>query len=426
MQLTLFPEELIQDIKSTTFIDNMSLPIHRWFRYSAGFSSEWVRKVILSKNIRNKENYAVLDPFAGSGTTLISCEQEGVKSYGYEAQPFIYRVAQAKLCYKNNIEEFTSKALNILSAAKHDNSFLDTYPELVHKCYSKENLIKLDRIKRALFNDADDSDSYKLCWLAFVSILRSTSSAGTAQWQYILPNKSKAKIKDVYEAFEEKLKLMSCDMSFAQKSFISNDPVLFSHDSRNKSSLPDNSIDLVITSPPYANNYDYGDATRLEMSILGEVVAYSDLQTKVRSNLIRSCSQMVSQDRAQTYNFISDPILAPIADELEAACRSMEIERQNHAGKKNYHTMVALYFHDLARVWIDLRRVCKPNSEICFVIGDSAPYGIHIPTDEWLGRLAINAGFASYEFEKTRDRNTKWKNRKHRIPLKEGRLWIKG
>ena len=51
-------------------------------------------------------------------------------------------------------------------------------------------------------------------------------------------------------------------------------------------------------------------------------------------------------------------------------------------------------------------------------------YGVYVPVDDWLGKLAISAGFKNYHFEKLRDRNTKWKNRKHQVPLKEGRLWI--
>jgi hypothetical protein len=95
-------------------------------------------------------------------------------------------------------------------------------------------------------------------------------------------------------------------------------------------------------------------------------------------------------------------------------------------GKKTYHTMVAAYFADMAKVLIRLRSVCKTGAQLGFVIGDSAPYGIHVPADVWLGRLAITAGFDSFSFEKVRDRNVKWKNRKHRVPLHEGHLWIKG
>jgi hypothetical protein len=73
-----------------------------------------------------------------------------------------------------------------------------------------------------------------------------------------------------------------------------------------------------------------------------------------------------------------------------------------------------------------LRPVCKAGSKVCFVVGDSAPYGVYVPAEEWLGRLAVAAGFHGYSFEKIRDRNVKWKNRKHRVPLHQGRLWIEG
>lgn len=65
-------------------------------------------------------------------------------------------------------------------------------------------------------------------------------------------------------------------------------------------------------------------------------------------------------------------------------------------------------------------------SRVCFVVGDSAPYGVYVPAIEWLGKLAVAAGFRSYDFEKIRDRNVKWMNRKHRVPLCEGRLWVEG
>ena len=60
------------------------------------------------------------------------------------------------------------------------------------------------------------------------------------------------------------------------------------------------------------------------------------------------------------------------------------------------------------------------------MIGDSAPYGVHVPVERWLGELALAAGFHGYAFEKLRDRNVKWRNRKHRVPLHEGILTIDG
>jgi hypothetical protein len=123
---------------------------------------------------------------------------------------------------------------------------------------------------------------------------------------------------------------------------------------------------------------------------------------------------------------LSAPELEPIRGGLTDVCRRLATVREEKGGRKTYHLMVGCYFYDLALVWKALRRVCRRPSRVCFVIGDSAPYGVYVPVCEWLGQLAQSAGFASFEFEKTRDRNVKWKNRKHRVPLCEGRLWVKG
>ena len=118
--------------------------------------------------------------------------------------------------------------------------------------------------------------------------------------------------------------------------------------------------------------------------------------------------------------------LLPIRGELVPVCNELAAIRLTKGGKKTYHLMVACYFADLARTWQTLRRVCASPSKVCFVIGDSAPYGVYVPVHDWLAQLALAAGFSDCHFERIRDRNTKWKNRKHRVPLCEGRLWVKG
>ena len=67
---------------------------------------------------------------------------------------------------------------------------------------------------------------------------------------------------------------------------------------------------------------------------------------------------------------------------------ALELERHEHGGKKNYHTMIAAYFWDMARVWRSIGRVSAEGCRVCFVVGDSAPYGIHVPVERWMGELA--------------------------------------
>src|SRR6266498_2848111 len=90
--------------RSGTFVDNMTLPIHRWFRYSAGFSAEWIEQLL--KEWKLDSNHLVLDPFAGSGTVSLTCDKLGLTSIGVEAHPVVARIFQAKLYWATSIERF--------------------------------------------------------------------------------------------------------------------------------------------------------------------------------------------------------------------------------------------------------------------------------------------------------------------------------
>src|SRR5215469_4886140 len=131
-QALLFPSERDSALSrpiTSNFTANMRLPVHRWFRYSAGFSAEWVETVI--KSIPGK--LVVFDPFAGSATTLLSAERAGVESWGLEAHPFVYRVARAKLLYRSDPRLYLRKIEQLKSAGKAVKPDLDGYPALIRK-----------------------------------------------------------------------------------------------------------------------------------------------------------------------------------------------------------------------------------------------------------------------------------------------------
>jgi hypothetical protein len=421
-----------QHSRSGTFTDNMKLPVHRWFRYSAGFSAKWVEQEIQRHCRDGKEKINVLDPFSGSGTTLLAAEAVQAKAVGFEPHPFIHRVAQAKLGWGNtDTYQLQKMAEEILKKAQERNTegerpdALDA--PLLKKCFTDDSLNKLDALKDVFLADFDNGAAeHELLWLCITSILRPCSTAGTAQWQYVLPNKKKAKVSDPFSAFSLKMNQLLDDIGIVEKQGWLSGAQILRTDARDPQYTAEESFDLVITSPPYPNNYDYADATRLEMTFWGEITGWSELHSSVRQYLLRSCSQHSAKEKLQLNILLEDDVLSPIAGELTKACRELEQIRLTKGGKKTYHTMAAAYFTDLGNVFHALRPLCKKDGRMCFVIGDSAPYGIYLAVDKWLGELALAAGFTSYSFEKLRDRNIKWKNRKHRVPLQEGRLWIEG
>lgn len=399
----------------------MKLPVHRWYRYTAGFSAAWVSKVINDEK-KNGRNH-IIDPFVGSGTVAIECQKNNVEGYGLESNPYVYRIASAKLKWNTTDPKLIENAAkSLLQSAKNTATDISSYPSLIKRCFPEGTLNKLDALKRAclLMEKGDEQD---FMWFVITSILRPTSPVGTAQWQYIQPKKSKAKVLDPYDAFRKKVMDICADIRTLNAQKSSHSVYILQEDSRGEVNIPDNWGDLVITSPPYANNYDYADAMRLEMSFWGDLDGYNGLKG-VSAHLVRACTQHVANLRNEVQELIQSHLLAPIRDEIQEKFDLLAKEKENHGGKKNYHLMIVAYFYDLACVFRMLNQKTKENCKMCFVIGDSAPYGIYIPVDNWLGRLAINAGFKDFTFEKLRDRNTKWKNRKHRVPLKEGRLWI--
>ena len=409
---------------SGTFVDNTRLPVHRWFRYSAGFSAQWVESVVADFS-RSEGDARVFDPFTGSGTTLVAAQDAGAESCGVESHPFVARIAKSKLARRSDPEAYYAMAKKLLKSAKLRSVSCEGYAPLIAKCYHAESLVDLDRLRLAYEEHKEDSPASELTWLTLVAILRKTSHVGTANWQYVLPRKSKKAFASPFDAFEEQTAIIRRDMLLSQDAPEVPATLVFG-DARDCRGVPDGFANLVITSPPYPNNYDYADATRLEMTFMREIDGWGDLHDAVRKHLVVSCSQHVPERSVNLDTVLQSEGLSPIRDEISDVCQKLGEIRLTKGGKKTYHLMVACYFADLAKVWHALRRVCDSPSQVCFVIGDSAPYGIYVPVMDWMGKLARAAGFDAVRFEKLRDRNVKWKNRKHRVPLVEGRLWVQG
>jgi len=420
LQTTLFPAGRPPTPHATVFTANMSLPIHRWFRYSAGFSAAWVEGLIADRSTHRP--LRVLDPFAGSGTTLIAAQVAGAESWGVDSHPFVTRVAQAKLRWTAQPDVLVRRAESILARCA-EGRLPEPLPPLLTQIFEARTLLQLYGLRDAIVEGHGDDEVDELLWLALVAILRACSPVGTAQWQYVLPNKTKARVAEPRDAFRRLIAVMADDMRATQELPVPLPATFFVGDARADVGTPDDWADLVITSPPYPNNYDYADATRIEMTFLGEIACWGDLQQSVRRHLLRSCSQHMA--RYDATEDLASSHLRPIASELFEVYSQLASIRKEKAGRKSYHSMVVAYFADLSLAWHELRRATADGGEVIFVIGDSAPYGVHVPVDRWLGELALHAGFTSYSFEKLRDRNVKWRNRKHRVPLHEGLLIVR-
>lgn len=150
IQTVLFPEfeEQLKDKTSSTFEDNMKLPIHRWYRYTAGFSAAWVAKIIEEEKKNNRTH--IIDPFVGSGTVAVESTKHDVFAYGLEANPYVYRIASAKLQWNVlSVSHIQQISKELLERAKSIDNEVTNYPPLILKCYPETTLKKLNALKTA-------------------------------------------------------------------------------------------------------------------------------------------------------------------------------------------------------------------------------------------------------------------------------------
>jgi len=355
-----------------------------------------------------------------------------VPSVGVENHPFVAWVARVKTRW--DIDPRAVKVLGdeLLAGLGSREEDPDSLPELVKKCYSPENLGRLLAIRDAI-EASDWPEAIKdFMSLALVDTLRAVSSAGTG-WPYIAPSEyhRKTSEREAIPEFKRALYGMIADLEMVKSVY--PDPAraqVLQQDARSMDEIESGSVRLAITSPPYLNNYDYADRTRLEMYFMGWASSWAEITEKVRERLIvaattqvrrsdfdpaRALSEEVRDASPEAYGYLSDAI---------ARLREIRLQR---AGKKSYDLMVAGYFNDMVKVLKEVRRCLKPGGHFLLVVGDSAPYGVHIPTDELIAKIGLGVGFREYGIEVLRKRGEKWKNnpQRHRVPLRESVITLR-
>ena len=154
--------------------------------------------------------------------------------------------------------------------------------------------------------------------------------------------------------------------------------------------LPSNSVDAVITSPPYPNEKDYTRTTRLESVLLGFIRSKAALRD-LKKQLVRSNTRGV-------YKADVDDLLVAghkQIDGIAAAIEKRRIELNKDSGfERLYARVTKLYFGGMARHLAGLRRVLRPGAQLAYVVGDQASYlRVMIRTGQLLAGIAESLGY---------------------------------
>jgi DNA modification methylase len=400
--------------------DNQASPIHNWYKFTAGFSYKFVEEIIKLETLKRKKTAEIFDPFAGCGTTLVSSQKEGVRAVGNESQAFMYDVIKAKLNW--NIKSVTVKTyLEYIKVVTSENRqqfpFADYAHPLLASLYKTDNLKELYLIKLAI--SEIQSEAYRLFFKLALSQTLHKVSIHPIAIPYIVRTKTLHNTKSALDVFVEISQFMlSHTESLPVKTTTSK---IYRQDSRRANRYIDNNqCNVCITSPPYLNNLDYGEISKVHTHFFDITKSWNDITKNVRRNLVTGATTHYVDSQFSVDNFLTSDFAlsnkAIVSELLETSHRIKSVAK-DRSGKKSFDILALLYFKDMSLVLSEIRRVLKPNGTAYLILGDSAPYGVHIPTTRLMGRIARNMGYSSFRVHKIRSRGTKWKSLKYRHSL---------
>lgn len=360
-------------------------PFQRWYRYKEGFSIQFIEKIV--EEYGGPEMQVLLDPFAGSGTTVLAANRMGLKGMGFEVNPFSFflmRVKQQPYSIED-IEQFYNLANLIIGEL--ENKKFENYdlPQLSisEKVFQPEAEIIMMSCKEKIKKMASGKvyDLLFLGWLSCIEELSDYRKAGNGL-------KKRKTVKPIIISYEKAIEKLKCQFATMHQDLVTSSIVGrdFANEIYNESSLNftskinECSVDGVIFSPPYANCFDYTEIYKLELWFGEFVNQYDDLKKlrnkslKSHLNIRYSYEDLVSE-KSELLNY-----------QLKKVCES-------ELWDKRIPKMLFGYFEDMFNIIDNCYKALKTGGFCAIVVGNSAYGGEIVPTDLILAEYANSIGF---------------------------------
>lgn len=403
MQLTLLPELIDRKVAPTNLRSNRH-PIHRWANFIASYTPEFVSECARDAGLNRGD--VVLDPFAGLGTTLTQALLDGFSAVGYEANPFFHELATAKIQAATGRVSPDEVFAVLESASAYAGSLNEMFSEdalkFLSKMFAEDDFRMLAGARRA---ESLVSETDRPLFRLVVSRVMESVCLSQTDGVYKAPTTRKVGKSFKLALAELRRDVLTDCQNVLPKPDLTAELVL-GPASQLSQSRP-STASLCITSPPYLNNFDYAEMTRMELYFWGYARSWSEITERVRSQMIVNTTTSPSDLKKAHLKFAAKlpeaerEFLAPIVARLRE-------QRDLKAGKKDYFALVYPYFAQLLEVLQGCHRALKPESPIHVIIGDSYLYGVHIPAGDICRRLMEAAGFDSLEQVLLRTRGERW------------------
>lgn len=382
--------------------------VHEWYRFVLAFPPHLVRNYLERFGVTPEQT--VLDPFCGTGTTLVECKKLGIPSVGIEANALAHFASRTKTTWQLDPDQLirrTQAVATVAQATLASDGIDDVtlFPALVAapqalrsltaeqtKLLLANSISPLPLHKALVLRDAiqaqPDNEDTAHALLAFAKTIVFSASnltfgpeVGVGRPQADVP---------VIAPWLTNMRALADDLRqvHARRDVPTQ---VYRADARQMGALiPPASIDAVFTSPPYPNEKDYTRTTRLESVLLGFIQNKAELRA-LKHGLLRSNTRNVYQGDDDDAWVAQFPEIQRIADEIE----SRRVALGKTSGfERLYARVTRLYFGGMARHFANLRPLLRPGAHLAYVVGDQASFlRVLIPTGILLAQIAESLGY---------------------------------
>lgn len=406
---------IVQDQSYSTLVHfqtTSEIPFQRWYSYREGYSYKLVLKFITKYNISGP----LLDPFMGSGSSILAGRFSNLKTYGIDVNPislFVSKVENRNY-HEDDIKSIQNE-LAIFRKLKRDSKSRTTDFELATKYFNKDILQTILQLKEHItsINNFYVRDVFFLSWLSSIESISNVKKEGNG-----LKYRNRRRTKSGYvnipiEQWEDE-HFPKDKFAYVLNKIINNINNIIDDLQNNTISAPEptmllgssmekvldipEQIELTIFSPPYVNFFDYFEIHKTELWLGGFIKSQDELKQLKRTGLRSNASATVSKHLVNTN---------------ESVLHLTSILETKKLWSNKIPVVVAGYFDDMETLLRNLYIKTQVGGRVAIVVGNSAYAGIIIPSDLLIAEIGEKIGFIAEEIVVTRHLTTSSQQRKY-------------
>jgi SAM-dependent methyltransferase len=362
-----------------------------FFPYYAGYPERFALKILESAELSS--DAIVLDPWNGSGTTVFAASQLGLRGIGLDINPAMVIIARARLLPPTEADSLVPLGLKILEASRDNEEIGTADPLLTWFDLPTARIVR--SIERAISSHMVGG----LCltsgglvermthfaaafYVSLFSVCRKLASrfySSNPTWMR-LRRSDERRVRSSRASIEKYFSTQLKSMSLALSERSTAHEMGFSEIRLENSTNPvflEQSIDLVLSSPPYCTRIDYTSATRIELAVIEPLIS-QNVQELSRS-MLGSVRVPVSKIEIQS--------------DWGVTCAALLHKIKNHSSKASsgyYYKTHLDYFEKLFKSIHEISRALKSGGRAVFVVQDSFYKEVHNDLPSIFSEMAQN------------------------------------